>query len=116
VVELHRRGLFAWGEWVAALAVEIAARPSRPDEDPATAYHRQWLAALEALLATKGVATPAAIDERAEAWRRAYLATPHGEPVLLERAACPPVDDHAHHDHHDHGPVPRPIAVSPARG
>ena len=41
-------------------------------------------AALEKLLAAKGVAAPPDVDRLAEAWQRAAHATPHGKPILLE--------------------------------
>ena len=82
-VELNRRGLYTWREWVQALGAEIATHPARPGEEPGAAYHRQWLATLERLAALKAVASAAEIDARAEQWRRAYLNTPHGQPVKL---------------------------------
>ena len=87
-VELSRRGLYTWREWVQALGAEIARHPARPGEAPGEAYHRQWLAALETLAALKAVASAAELDARAEQWRRAYLNTPHGQAVKLE--ACDP--------------------------
>lgn len=83
-VELSRRGLYSWREWVQALSAEIAAHPARPGEDPGTAYHRQWLTTLERLAGLKAVASTAEIDARAEEWRMAYLRTPHGQAVQLE--------------------------------
>lgn len=85
-VELSRRGLYTWREWVQALGAEIATHPARPGEEPGAAYHRQWLATLEKLAALKEVASPAELDARAEKWRMAYLNTPHGQAVELE--AC----------------------------
>ncbi len=83
-VELSRRGLYTWREWVQALSAEIATHPARPGEDPGAAYHRQWLATLEKLTALKALASSAEVDARAEQWRRAYLNTPHGQAVRLE--------------------------------
>ena len=90
VVSLQRAGHIGVREWTEALAREIAA-----DRESGTArsYHRQWLAALEALLASKGLVGEAEREARAEAWREAYRTTPHGLPVELEgrraRAAPP---------------------------
>jgi nitrile hydratase accessory protein len=125
VVLLHREGHFAWNDWVQTLAREIAAAPQRVGEDAEQAYHRQVLAALELIVARRGIATPAALQVRAEAWRRAYLNTPHGHPVEL--AAAEPGgpydhddgDDGGHHyrNHHDHELLAQrvPIAVCPRR-
>ena len=47
-------------------------------------YYEHWLAALEKLLAAKGVAATSEVDTLAAAWERAAHATPHGKPILLE--------------------------------
>jgi nitrile hydratase accessory protein len=82
-VHLSERGALAWTEWSAALAQEI-----RAAEDPAEldGYFRQWLRALERICVEKGMLDPAEIRRRQEEWRRAYLETPHGEPVELRAA------------------------------
>jgi nitrile hydratase accessory protein len=124
VVLLHRQGRFKWDEWVRVLGAEIAASPQRPDEHADAAYHRQFLAALERMVAALGLADPDDQRRRKEAWHRAYLNTPHGRAVELAAAGAAPrsVDNHAHdHDHdvgdapHGHGlaPVVRPVAISP---
>jgi nitrile hydratase accessory protein len=114
-VHLNRRGLFAWSEWVKVFSDEIKAHPQQPGEEADAAYYRQWLAALEMIVGLKGAASTAEISERQETWRRAYLNTPHGQPVELHHAAAPPQAPHHHHGHHQHG-TPEPISVSPARG
>src|SRR4051794_14492362 len=122
VVLLHHEGRFGWDEWVRTLAEEIATSPQRADEDAELAYHRQFLAALEKIVATHGMTTPEAMQARRLAWRRAYLNTPHGHPVDLAAAERETLrDDHdeaGSHDHeHDHELAPQraPIAVSLAR-
>lgn len=50
-VELHGKGVFTWPEWSQALGREIA----RPGAGGAERYYEHWLAALEALLAEKGL-------------------------------------------------------------
>ena len=114
-VHLSRQGLFTWNEWVDVFSAEIKAHPQRPDEDANVAYYRQWLGALEAIVGLKGGASRTEINERQEAWRKAYLNTPHGQPVELHHAVTPPAAP-AHHDHdpHHHG-APEPLSVSPAR-
>ena len=80
-VALHEKGLFAWSEWAEALSAEVKRPGAAPDGSD---YYEHWLAALEKLLAEKGVATLGDVDALAEAWRRAAHATPHGRPILLE--------------------------------
>jgi nitrile hydratase accessory protein len=113
-VHLNRRGLFVWSEWVEVFSAEIKAHPQQPGEEAAAAYYRQWLAALETIVGLKGAASTAEISERQETWRRAYLNTPHGQPVELHHAAVPPQAAHHHHEHHQHG-APEPISVSLVR-
>jgi nitrile hydratase accessory protein len=85
-VHLSERGAVPWSEWSAALAQEIQA--ARDDPVRLDHYYEHWLRALERLCAAKGMVDPAEIRTRQEEWRRAYLDTPHGEPVEL--AATPP--------------------------
>jgi len=46
-------------------------------------YYEHWLAALERLVTTKGLAQPAELLDRKDAWAAAYQHTPHGEAVRL---------------------------------
>ena len=70
------------------------------------------------MVGLKGAASTAEISERHETWRKAYLNTPHGQPVELHHAAAAPsaaAHHHGHdHGHHEHG-APKPVNVSPAR-
>ena len=52
---LHERGLFTWTEWAQVLGAEIAAAQRTGDPDLGDTYYRHWLAALERLLASKGI-------------------------------------------------------------
>lgn len=80
---LIERGELGAGLWSEALGAELAAARARGDEDDPQTYYRCVLAALETLLADDGRVTPESVHARTEAWRRAYLDTPHGEPVEL---------------------------------
>jgi len=117
-VLLQREGHFTWDDWVRTLAAEIAASPQRADEDAELAYHRQFLTALEKIVATRGFTTPEAMQARKLAWRRAYLATPHGHPVDLAAAGDTASNDGDDGDRdHVHNLMPQrtPVAVCPAR-
>ena len=85
-VHLSERGAFAWSEWSAALGHEIQAATQHGDQSQA--YFHRWLDALERLCRERGLVDAAEVRRREEEWRRAYLNTPHGEPVEL-RAADP---------------------------
>jgi nitrile hydratase accessory protein len=80
-VALNERGLFTWTEWAAALSAELK-KPGAKDD--ASDYYRHWLAALESLVAGKGVAAHDEVDAVTQAWHRAARATPHGAPILIE--------------------------------
>lgn len=80
---LYERGLFTWGEWAAALAAQISQAQAGGDPDTGETYYSHWLAALEKLVAEKGVATPATLARYRDAWDRACDRTPHGQPIVL---------------------------------
>jgi nitrile hydratase accessory protein len=80
-VALHEKGLFSWSEWAEALSSEVKKPGAAADGHD---YYEHWLAALEKLLAGKGVAEASEVDSLAAAWERAAHATPHGKPILLD--------------------------------
>ena len=73
-------------EWSAALSHEIRAAQQRGDPDLGRSYYHHWLNTLERLCAEKGLLSGAEMQRRKERWRRAYLHTPHGQPVELSAA------------------------------
>jgi nitrile hydratase accessory protein len=81
---LHQRGLFTWTEWAATLAEEIKRAQQAGDPDIGETYYRHWLAALERLVAEKGVATPDMLARYRDAWDHAADRTPHGAPIELK--------------------------------
>jgi len=89
VVALNARGLFTWSEWAAALAEEIKRAQAAGDPDLGNTYYRHWLAALERLLAHKGVASDALLERYRDAWDRAADRTPHGTPIELREEDFP---------------------------
>jgi nitrile hydratase accessory protein len=82
-VKLSDQGHFTWKEWSAALADELKAAAQRGEPDDGSRYYHHWLAALERLVTSKGIADSAALNARKEAWAEAYRRTPHGKPVEL---------------------------------
>lgn len=80
---LHARGVFTWPEWAAALAAEIARAQAAGDPDTGDTYYRHWLAALERLVAEKGVTDAGSLARYRDAWDRAAERTPHGQPIEL---------------------------------
>ena len=80
---LHERGVFTWKEWAAALADEIKRAQAAGDPDTGETYYRHWLAALERLVAEKGIASRETLGRYRDAWDRAADRTPHGKPIEL---------------------------------
>jgi nitrile hydratase accessory protein len=80
---LHSRGLFTWPEWAATLGAEIKRAQAAGDPDTGVTYYRHWLAALERIVAEKGVASAETLQRYYDAWDHAADRTPHGTPIEL---------------------------------
>ena len=81
---LHERGIFTWSEWAATLSDEIKRAQAGGDPDTGETYYHHWLAALERLVAEKGVASQTTLRRYRDAWDHAADRTPHGTPIELE--------------------------------
>ena len=86
VVGLHQQGCFSWPEWTECLSAEIAALRTKSEADLGDSYYRLWVIVLERILTGKSIVCSDDIQNCATKWRKAYLNTPHGLPVLLESA------------------------------
>ena len=80
---LQARGLFTWSEWAATLGAEIKRAQAAGDPDTGETYYRHWLAALERMVADKGVADPGTLARTRDAWHHAADRTTHGQPIEL---------------------------------
>jgi nitrile hydratase accessory protein len=80
-VLLHQRGVFTWVEWAQALSAQIAADQGPLPETP---YYQYWLAALETLVACKGLSSPDELTRYQRAWEHAAHRTPHGMSIDLQ--------------------------------
>lgn len=83
VVMLHQRGLISWAEWSETLACAIAEAQQQGDPDLGDTYYHHWLAALETLVARKGLGSAAELERFRAAWDHAAQRTPHGRPIEL---------------------------------
>jgi nitrile hydratase accessory protein len=81
-VQLNAAGAFTWAEWAQALSRQLAGDPS----DDGSRYYQHWVAALEALIAERGLAAATEMSRRKTDWAEAYRRTPHGLPVALSSA------------------------------
>ncbi len=82
-VRLYEVGVFEWAEWAAALSLEIERAQAAGNPDLGDTYYLHWLNVLERLAAEKNLVEVSELTMRKEAWRDAYLATPHGKPIEL---------------------------------
>jgi nitrile hydratase accessory protein len=80
---LYDKGLFTWPEWAQTLAAEIKRAQAAGDPDTGETYYLHWLAALERLIAQKGVASSDMLHRVKHAWEQACERTPHGKPIEL---------------------------------
>lgn len=90
LVALHDAGHFPWKDWVQLFSGVIKRAPAVPGETASDAYYRQWASALEEMAVLLGAVAKDEITSREQEWHRAYLNTPHGLPVYLLNAECPP--------------------------
>mgnify|MGYP002713062467 CR=1 FL=1 len=90
-IRLYEQGLFTWPEWAAALSAAIKRAQACGDPDTGETYYLHWLDALEQLVAEKNILSASEMDQRRDAWERAARTTPHGMPIVLNRA---PAHDH----------------------
>jgi nitrile hydratase accessory protein len=80
---LYDHGLFTWPEWAETLGAEIKRAQAAGDPDTGETYYRHWLAALERIIAAKGVAGSETLHRVKHAWEHACERTPHGKPIEL---------------------------------
>lgn len=64
VLKLYQGGHFTWPEWVDHLSAEIRAAQQAGDANLGSTYYRHWLAALEKLVADKGLAPAVELAQR----------------------------------------------------
>jgi nitrile hydratase accessory protein len=83
-VSLQQKGLFSWGEWAGLLGEEIKKAQAAGDADTGETYYQHWLATLEHIVATKGLASTDALERTRHAWEHAAARTPHGTPIELQ--------------------------------
>jgi nitrile hydratase accessory protein len=84
-VKLHEAGHFTWTEWAERLAAEIRRAQEAGDPDLGNTYYEHWLAALERIVAEKGLVGGEELSRRKAEWERAARDTPPGRPIELPK-------------------------------
>ena len=79
-------GVVTATRWAEALGCELKSAARGGAADDADTYYLAVLGAVEKLLRQIEIIGRDELDARVEAWRQAYLSTPHGEPVELQAA------------------------------
>lgn len=78
-----KAGYFSATDWAITLGAALKQADSNGDPDTPETYYVSALKALETLIANGTPIAAADMKNRKAAWETAYLATPHGQPVLL---------------------------------
>ena len=79
-------GRFSASDWAETLGAELRVAEAAGKPDTTTTYYEAALAALERLTTEATPISGSELAMRKAEWTRAYERTPHGQPVLLERA------------------------------
>jgi nitrile hydratase accessory protein len=82
-VHLNESGRFGWPEWTQRFGATLKRHGLAHELDGGDDYFNAWLETLEALLAEDGAVPRSQASRMRDAWERAYLRTPHGQPVRL---------------------------------
>lgn len=82
-VHLHDLGRFSWPDWATRFGATLARHGLARELDGGDDYFQAWLETLEKVLTEEGVTQSPEIDRLRADWERAYLTTPHGDPVRL---------------------------------
>ena len=82
---LVQNGLFSANAWSQALGEALREAEAGGARDDQQTYYQCVLSALESLIAAHSEIDLPAMSAMREDWERAYLETPHGQPVKLGR-------------------------------
>lgn len=82
-VHLNEAGHFTWPDWAARFSETLKRHGLQKELDGGEDYFNAWLETLEAFLEDLGLSDAAEVARVKQDWERAYLSTPHGQPVTL---------------------------------
>lgn len=84
VDQMISNGVFSNALWSDTLGQNLKDAEARGQADDIDTYYAAVLAAFETLLAQSSDISNETITDKKQAWERAYLSTPHGQPVMLK--------------------------------
>lgn len=82
-VHLNEAGQFDWPDWATRFGATLKRHGLNKELNGGDDYFTAWLETLETFLAETGSAPVEDVTKIRDAWERAYLSTPHGDPVSL---------------------------------
>lgn len=82
-VHLNESGRLNWTDWAARFGATLKRHGVSKELNGGEDYFTAWLETLERVLAEQGAVSGGEASETRAAWERAYLETPHGQPVKL---------------------------------
>jgi nitrile hydratase accessory protein len=85
-VHLNEAGHFEWGQWAGRFGATLKRHGLAKELNGGEDYFAAWLDTLEVYLDEIGIAAPGEVALLRDAWKAAYLGTPHGQPVRLAKS------------------------------
>ena len=87
---LAERGVYSPAEWSNTLGAQHRKLLDEGAEDTLQTYYEAVVQAVEQLIQENGPISGETLENRVSDWRRAYLNTPHGQPVKLSAGQSGP--------------------------
>ena len=84
-VALYGASIFQWTDWANRFGATLKQHGLNRDLNGGSDYFFAWIETLEDFLADKEIALPSELQALKTAWEQAYLQTPHGESVKIQR-------------------------------
>ena len=82
-VYLNETGHFDWPDWAVSFSEVLKRHGLQKELNGGDDYFHAWLATLEAFLEERELTNAGDVADLKRAWEKAYLSTPHGDPVRL---------------------------------
>jgi len=84
-VALNEAGVFQWTDWANRFGATLKHHGLARELNGGSDYFHAWIETLEDFLADQKIALPNDLQVLKFAWKQAYLQTPHGQPVKIQR-------------------------------